>query len=169
MLRDATARDLPAIAAITAYYVEHTAIHFAYTPPTEGMLAADLAAAGLHPWLVAVDATDRVRGYARSGPFRSRAAYARSAELGVYLAPDARGHGLGRALVEAVLHHLTAADFHVAIAGIALPNPASVALFERCGFTAVGVFREVGWKFDRWHDVGFWQRRLAADRVTPGA
>lgn len=168
MLRDATAADLPTIAAITAHYVERTAIHFAYQPPTVAELTAAWAARDRHAWLVATGADGAVIGYAKSDRFRARAAYDRSAELGVYLAPGQVGRGVGRALVGALIARLAAADFHLAIAGIALPNPASVALFEGAGFTAVGVFREVGWKFDAWHDVGFWQRRLTpADRDTP--
>lgn len=159
MIRDATAADLPAIAAITAHYVQTTAIHFAYEPPTVAELTAAWAARGRHVWLVTTDG-DAVVGYGKSDRFRSRAAYDRSAELGLYLAPDARGAGRGRALVEALLARLADAGFHTAIAGIALPNAASVALFERCGFAPVGVFREVGWKFEAWHDVGFWQRPL---------
>ncbi|MBK9033183.1 MAG: N-acetyltransferase [Myxococcales bacterium] len=162
MLRDATAADLPAIAAITAHYVATTAIHFAYQPPSVAELAALWAARGRHPWLVAVDDGDAatVRGYAKSDRFRARAAYDRTAEVGLYLEPAHRGRGHGRALLDGLVAAMTAAGFHTAVAGIALPNPASVALHERCGFTAVGVFREVGWKFDAWHDVGFWQRPL---------
>ena len=177
MLRDATAADLPAIAAITAHYVLHSDVHFGHQPPTVDELAASWAARDRHPWLVVTDGA-QVIGYGKSDRFRSRDAYARSAELGVYLAPDARGRGHGRALVDAVVARLVDGGFHLAIAGIALPNPASVAVFERAGFTAVGVFREVGWKRGAWHDVGFWQRRLrdeAApapwhddDRGTPG-
>jgi L-amino acid N-acyltransferase YncA len=168
MLRDATAADLPTIAAITTHYVERTAIHFAYQPPTVAELTAAWAARDRHAWLVATGDDGAVIGYAKSDRFRARAAYDRSAELGVYLAPGQVGRGVGRALVGALIARLAAADFHLAIAGIALPNPASVALFEGAGFTAVGVFREVGWKFDAWHDVGFWQRRLTpADRDTP--
>jgi L-amino acid N-acyltransferase YncA len=159
MIRDAVVDDLPTIAAITAHYVAHTAIHFAYQPPTVDELTAAWEARGRQVWLVDDDG-GAVVGYAKSDRFRARAAYDRSTEVGVYLAPDVRGRGRGRALVATLLDRLTAAGFHLAIAGIALPNPASVALFEGAGFTAVGVFREVGWKFDAWHDVGFWQRRL---------
>ncbi|MEZ4399741.1 MAG: N-acetyltransferase family protein [Kofleriaceae bacterium] len=162
MPRAATEADLPAIAAITAHYVTTTAIHFAYQPPTVAELAAAFAARDRHPWRVATDGAGQVIGYGKTDRFRARDAYAATAELGVYLAPAARGAGHGRALVEAILLDLAAAGFHQAVAGVALPNPASVALFERCGFTPVGVFREVGWKFDAWHDVGFWQRPVRA-------
>lgn len=160
MIRAATAADFDVIAAITAHYVEHTAIHFAYQAPTADELRAQWGGpAGHHPWLVVDDGA--VRGYAKTGPWRAREAYRWCAEVGLYLAPDQRGRGLGRALLAALLDELIVRGFHTAIAGIALPNPASVALHERAGFAFVGRFREVGWKLDAWHDVGFWQRPLA--------
>ncbi len=172
MIRSATAADFDVIAAITAYYVEHTAIHFAYQAPTADELRAQWdGPTGRHPWLVLDDGA--VRGYAKAGTWRAREAYRGCAEVGLYLAPDQRGRGHGPALLAALLVELTARGFHVAIAGIALPNPASVALHERAGFTAVGTFREVGWKLDAWHDVGFWQRPLtgltAAAAARPAA
>ena len=175
MIRAATATDFDAIAAITAHYVERTTIHFAYTPPTADELRALWHADERHPWLVTTDddhdrATDHapdaglsrgaVIGYAKSGAWRTRDAYRWSAEIGIYLAPARRGQGLGRALLAALLAQMTARGFHAAIAGITMPNPASVALFEVAGFVHVGTFREVGWKHDAWHDVGFWQRML---------
>jgi phosphinothricin acetyltransferase len=93
--------------------------------------------------------------------WRERAAYQWTAEAGLYIADAARGHGLGRALYAALLDELARRGFRSAIAGITLPNPASVRLHEALGFTPVGVFEDAGWKHDRWHAVGFWQKRLA--------
>lgn len=171
MLRAATADDFDAIAAITAHYVERTAIHFAYAPPTAAELRGQWQGDERHPWLVATedeagdDAPDagvagRVIGYAKAGPWRTRDAYRWSAELGIYLAPTRCRRGIGSALLAALLARMVARGFHAAIAGITLPNPASVRLFEAAGFARVGAFREVGWKHDAWHDVGFWQRLL---------
>lgn len=160
MIRAATAADFDAIAAITAPYVEQTAIHFAYAAPTADELRAQWGADDRHPWLVLDDGG--VQGYAKAGTWRSRDAYRWSTELGIYLAGDRRRRGHGGALLAALVDELVVRGFHVAIAGITLPNPASVALFERAGFAPVGVFREVGWKLDAWHDVGFWQRQLRA-------
>jgi L-amino acid N-acyltransferase YncA len=161
MIRDAVVDDLPTIAAITAHYVAHTAIHFAYQPPTvDELTAAWEAARDRHAWLVATDDGGAVVGYAKSDRFRARAAYDRSAEVGVYLAPDVRGRGrrprAGRRADRAAgRRRLPPRDRRHRPA-----QPGVGALFEGAGFTAVGVFREVGWKFDAWHDVGFWQRRL---------
>ncbi|HVV84253.1 MAG TPA: GNAT family N-acetyltransferase [Kofleriaceae bacterium] len=168
MIRAATADDFDAIASITAHYVERTAIHFAYAPPAAAELRAQWQGEPRHPWLVD-DEGGAVRGYAKAGAWRTRDAYRWSAELGVYLAHDQRRRGLGRALVDALVAELIARGFHTAIAGITLPNPASVGLFERAGFVHVGTFREVGWKLDAWHDVGFWQRHLVAAGSPPPA
>lgn len=78
----------------------------------------------------------------------------------VYVAPEVRGTGVGRALYAALLPELARRAFHAAFAGIALPNPVSVGLHESVGFEPLGIYREVGFKFDRWHDVGWWQRLL---------
>jgi phosphinothricin acetyltransferase len=118
-----------------------------------------------HPWLVADD--DGVLGYAYATQHRSRAAYDWSVDVSVYLAPPARGRGLGRALYTALLDLLAVQGHANAFAGIALPNPASVALHETLGFTPVGVYRAVGWKLGSWHDVGWWQRRLSSSDAPP--
>jgi phosphinothricin acetyltransferase len=110
---------------------------------------------------VAVGGTQRgVLGYAKAGEWRARAAYRWTTETGVYLSPDACGRGVGNALYGRLLAVLRAQGFHAAIGGIALPNPASVRLHERLGFTAIGTFPRAGRKFDRWHDVGFWHLPL---------
>jgi L-amino acid N-acyltransferase YncA len=167
MIRAAAADDFDAIAAITAHYVEHTAIHFAYQAPTADELRAQWGGpAGRHPWLVSVD-DGAVCGYAKAGTWRERDAYRWTTELGVYLATTHCGRGLGGALVTALVDELIVRGFHTAIAGIALPNPASVALFERAGFAFTGTFREVGWKHEAWHDVGFWQRALRPSAPPP--
>jgi phosphinothricin acetyltransferase len=101
----------------------------------------------------------RVTGYAYGSPHRSRAAYASSCDVAVYVDPAFARRGIGRALYGALLPRL-AERFHAAFAGIALPNDASVGLHEATGFTPVGVYREVGWKMDGWRDVGWWQRLL---------
>lgn len=162
-IRPAQAADFEAIAAITNHYIRETCIHFGYEPVDPEALRAVWRAAGRHVWLVA-ETDGAVVGYAKSGPWRERPAYAWTAETGIYLDAQAHGRGLGRTLYAALLEAVTNAGFHSAIGGIALPNPASVRLHEALGFTHVGTFREVGWKFETWHDVGFWQRLL----VPPG-
>ena len=110
------------------------------------------------PWIVADEGT--VVGFASAGPFRSRAAYGRTAEASIYVAEGARRKGVGRALGEAILGDLGSAGYHSAIGVVALPNPASERLLQALGFRAVGTIREAGFKLDRWWDVQLWQRVL---------
>lgn len=151
--------DFGAIAAITNHTIATTAIHFAYEPVTADELAA--AARGRHPWLVAADdSADGVVGYAKASTWRDRAAYDWTCETGIYLAEHARGRGHGRTLYGALLDEVARRGFHSVVAGITLPNDASVALHLRLGFEPVGIVREAGFKLGRWHDVGFYQKRL---------
>jgi phosphinothricin acetyltransferase len=169
-IRLALEADGPAIHAIYAPVVESTAISFEATPPSSAELARRIAAhQEAHPWLVAY--SDRgVLGYAYAGPFATRAAYAWSVETSVYVAEAARGRGVGRALYRALLRLLVVQGYRQAMAGISLPNPASVRLHEASGFTQVALYRAAGWKLGAWHDVGWWQRSLrdpAAEPVAP--
>lgn len=161
--RDAGPADAGAIAAIYNVHVRGTLATFELDPVDAAAMAqriAEVQARGL-PWLVAADAgTGAVLGYAYAAQWKPRAAYARTVETSIYLRDDACGRGLGKRLYAALLARLRAAGLHVAIGGISLPNPASVALHEALGFTAVGAFREVGFKLGRWVDVGYWQVRL---------
>lgn len=163
-VRTARPDDAGAVHAIYAPVVEHTAISFEEGAPSvdevRARIAATLAARPIaYPYLVAEDDAG-VLGYAYAGPHRARAAYRWSADVSVYVADRARRRGVGRALYGALLPALAAQGVHAAFAGIALPNPESVGLHESLGFSLVGVYREVGYKFGRWHDVGWWQRLL---------
>ena len=161
-IRPAVETDAAAIAAIYAHYVRETTITFeedVVTPGDMGARMAAVAAAGL-PWLVVSRGPD-VYGYAYATPWRPRTAYRFSAETTVYLAHDAVGRGLGTRVYTDLLARLTDLGLHVALGGIALPNAASVALHESCGFRKVAHLSEVGFKFGRWVDVGYWQRALA--------
>jgi phosphinothricin acetyltransferase len=163
LLRDALADDAGAIAAIYNVHVRGTIVTFELAELCAQDMArrmADVQARGL-PWLVA-EAGGAVLGYAHAGPWKTRAAYARTVETSIYLDAAACGRGLGRQLYAALLGRLRALGMHVAIGGAALPNPASVALHEGLGFAPVGTFREVGCKFGRWIDVGYWQLHLEA-------
>lgn len=110
------------------------------------------------PWIVADEGG--VVGFASAGPFRSRAAYGRTAEASIYVAEGARRKGVGQALGKAILGELENAGYHSAIGVVALPNPASERLLEELGFRSVGTIREAGFKLDRWWDVQLWQRVL---------
>jgi len=99
-------------------------------------------------------------GYCYASKWKGRCAYRYSVESTVYLSPDATGKGIGSKLYGTLLAELRQRQFHTVIGGIALPNPASVALHEKLGFEKVAQFRQVGNKFGRWIDVGYWQLLL---------
>jgi L-amino acid N-acyltransferase YncA len=161
-IRVAGAADAAAVVAIYAPIVESTAISFEYTVPTLADMAARITGhQPAYPWLVASE-DGEVVGYAYAGRFAGRAAYAWSVETSVYIAETARRRGVGVALYNELLDRLAATGYRQAFAGIALPNPGSVGLHERMGFTPAGVYRAVGWKLGAWHDVGWWQRPLGA-------
>ena len=157
-VREATAADAVGCAELYAPYVSDTAISFEVDPPSAEEMAARIAAA--HVWLVAIE-DGEVAGFAYAGEFKSRAAYARTCEVSVYLARDRTGRGIGRALYTELLQRLTDRGFHVAVAIIALPNDASEALHRAFGFEPAGVLRGVGFKCGEWHDVAYLQRTLA--------
>ena len=159
-VRDATPDDAAAIRDIYAPYVTDTIVSFEETPPDADEIARRIAAiAPDYPYLVA-EAEGQVIGYAYASQHRTRSAYRSSVDVTVYVAPDRQRGGIGRALFARLLPAAAARGYHAAFAGIALPNAASVGLHEAMGFTPVGIYREVGRKFDAWHDVGWWQRRL---------
>ena len=156
-LRPATVADAAAISAIYAPYVRDTTISFELEAPDEAEMAARIAAiTASYPYFVAEE-HGAVIGYCYASQHRTRAAYQSSVDFGIYLAPAARGRGIGTLLGRAVLDAARERGYHAAFAGIAQPNPASVALHEKLGFTHLGTYREVGRKFDAWHDVGWWQ------------
>jgi L-amino acid N-acyltransferase YncA len=166
-IRAARDDDFETIAAITNHYIATTAIHFAYEP----IAVADFRAMWQsyrerHPWLV-IEKAGRVVGYAKSGVWRERAAYNWTCEVGLYIADGERGHGLGRTLYTALLDDCARRGFRSAVAGITLPNDASMALHERLGFVPTGVVYDAGWKNGAWHAVAFFQKRFATDANGP--
>ncbi|MBL9150286.1 MAG: N-acetyltransferase [Phycisphaerae bacterium] len=152
--------DWPAIADLTNHYIEHTAIHFGYDPVTPNELRELWwPKRDLYPFLVAADGT-RFLGYAKAGVWRERAAYKWTAEVGVYVARDTQGAGVGTRLYQALIDACRERGFHSLVGGITLPNEPSVRLHERVGFVKVAHFAHAGYKFGAWHDVGFWQVKL---------
>ena len=162
MIRNATSADAAALASIYNRYVLDTTVTFEETAVSEAEMASrivEVQDAGL-PWLVAEDEAGTVLGHAYASKWKGRCAYRFAVETTVYLDATAHGRGLGRQLYERLLAALRDAGMHVAIGGIALPNPASIALHEKLGFRKVGQFEEVGFKLGRWIDVGYWQAML---------
>ena len=164
MIRDATPADAPAIAAIYAPMVTDTVISFEEEPPTAEEMAERMAAS--HVWLVVEEGGDVV-GYAYGAPFHRRAAYRWSVEASIYLAPEARGRGIGKELVRTLLERLRGAGFVHAFAGTTLPNPASERLFEALGFKQIARQERVGFKHGGWHDVSWRQLTLQEPTVPP--
>lgn len=161
VIRSASPVDSESLARIYNHYVRTTTITFEEAPlkpaelqdRLEGILAIPL------PWLVA-EASGKVVGYAFAKKWRDRSAYRFSVETSVFLDPRQVGIGIGTRLYERLLHELRIGGLHVAMGGIALPNEASIALHKKLGFSKVAQFAEVGFKFDKWIDVSYWQKTL---------
>ena len=164
MIRDATPADAAAIAAIYAPMVTDTIISFEEEPPSAEEVAERIAAS--HVWLVAEEDGDVV-GYAYATRFHPRAAYRWSVEVSIYLAPEARGRGVGRELLTPLLARLREMGFVQAFGGTALPNPASERLLESFGFKKIAHWERVGFKFDAWHDVSWRQLTLQEPAIPP--
>ncbi|MEU3856954.1 N-acetyltransferase family protein [Streptomyces sp. NPDC028722] len=163
-VRPGIERDLESLTAIYNSYVRETAITFdtvALTPEERRPWLLSHPEDGPHRLLVATAAdSQRILGYATSGPHRSKPAYVTSVETSVYVAPESGRRGIGTLLYGALFEALAGEDVHRAYAGIAQPNEASVRLHERFGFRRVGTFQEVGRKFGRYWDVAWYEKRL---------
>jgi phosphinothricin acetyltransferase len=162
LIRDADpARDAAACAAIYAPHVEGSPVSFEEQAPDAAEMARRIERYGTsHAWLVA-EREGQVAGYAYATAFNERPAYRWSASVSVYVAGQARGSGVGRALYEALFARLRERGFRTACAGITLPNEASAGLHESLGFEQTGLNREIGWKQGAWRDVGWFQLELA--------
>jgi L-amino acid N-acyltransferase YncA len=166
-IRDASEADAGACAAIYAPYVTDTAVSFETHPPSPADMAERIATASrTHAWLVLED-EGRVVGYAYGAPLHSRGAYRWACEVSVYLELGRRRTGGGRALYEVLLPRLIDRGFRVAVAGMTLPNDASVGLHRTMGFEEVGTYRRIGFKHGAWHDVAWTQRILAGGEDPP--
>lgn len=161
MIRDARNEDAGAIAAIWNPIIRDTDITFNPVEKTEAEIAALIAErqAADHAFLVA-EAEGGIPGFASYFQFRNGPGYARSMEHSVNLAPAARGRGLGRALMAALEDHARARGRRMLIGAITASNAASLDFHRRLGFVEVGRIPDAGWKFDRYHDLVFMQKRL---------
>ncbi|MET7596589.1 MULTISPECIES: N-acetyltransferase family protein [unclassified Streptomyces] len=163
-VRTGVEADLGALTDLYNHYVRETPITFDTVPFTPGERRPWLLSHpedGPHRLMVATaGGSQRILGYATSGPFRAKPAYATSVEVTVYVAPGAGGRGIGTLLYNALFESLAGEDLHRAYAGIAQPNEASARLHERFGFRHVGTYREVGRKFGRYWDVAWYEKEL---------
>ena len=158
MIRAAHEADSAAIAAIYNHYVLNTTATFEERAVPEGEIGErvrNIIGLGL-PWIVAADRGE-VIGYSYATPWKARSAYRYTVEVAIYVSPSDQGRGWGTRLYRHLFAELKEAGVHAVLAGITLPNDPSVALHEKLGMVKVAHLKEVGLKFDRWLDVGYWQ------------
>jgi L-amino acid N-acyltransferase YncA len=156
-IRPCLASDAARICEIYNHYVRETVITFEDEPVSEREMSERIRdVTARWTWLVAEE-NGVVAGYAYASAWKTRSAYRFSVESTVYVAAEQLGHGIGTQLYRALIAALREQKVHYVTGGIALPNPASVALHERFGFRKNGHFSEVGFKFGRWVDVGYWE------------
>jgi phosphinothricin acetyltransferase len=163
MIRSATSADLPRLTEIYNHYVLTSPVTFDLEPWSVEKRAAwfhEHAEASRHRLFVAGE-RGVILGYATTSRFRDRAAYDTTVEASVYCAPEAVGRGIGSALYRELFAAINHEDINRIVAGITLPNAASVALHRSFGFVQVGMFSQVGRKFDRFWDVAWFERPLA--------
>lgn len=165
MIRVATEADAGQIVVIYAPFVSENAVSFELVPPTASEMAQRISSAlERYPWLVSVR-DGAVTGYAYASPFLTREAYQWSVDSSVYIHEEHRGQGVGKALYTSLFACLRLLGYYNVYAGVTLPNDASVALHESMGFSPVGVYRHVGYKFGEWHDV-MWLELAVQDRIV---
>jgi len=161
MIRQVNEDDAKTLADIYNYYVVNTAVTFEEEPLESADMIDrfDEAHDADLPWLV-IEHNGGVCGFAYASKWKGRCAYRHSVEITVYLKHEASGLGLGSKLYHELFKYLKAKNIHVVLAGISLPNKASIALHEKFGMTKVAHFEEVGFKFGQWVDVAYWQVKL---------
>lgn len=157
MIRQATEQDAARIAEIYNWYIENTVITFEQLTVAELDMQARINKAGeLYPWFV-IEQQGVVCGFAFAAEFKPRGAYSQTVETTIYIDKDELGRGIGRHLYQHLIDQLQRTSIHVLVSTIALPNPQSIALHEKLGYTKCGHLVEAGRKFDKWVDVGYWQ------------
>jgi phosphinothricin acetyltransferase len=160
MIRSASPADADAIAEIYNHYILQSVISFEEeTVSGRDMLGRMAEIQQNYPWLV-YEEDGVIAGYAYATPWKNRSAYRYAVETTIYVDTAKLGKGIGARLYEPLLQDLRSRDLHIVMAGIALPNDGSVAIHEKFGFVKVAHYREIGRKFDRWVDVGYWQLML---------
>lgn len=163
MVRAANASDVEAILAIYTPFCTSTHVSFEESPPSMEEMSRRVLETP-YPWLVC-ELEGQVAGYAYASRHRERAAYRWSVEVSAYVAEGRRGRGVGRLLYAELFALLRELGYYKAFAGIGLPNEASVALHQAMGFELIGVFRGIGFKHGRWHDVAWYQLSLRPEDI----
>ncbi len=157
MIRRIRLDDAKQIADLYNYYIKNTVVTFEekIVPPSEFERRIKENDPKL-PWLV-VEENNEILAYAYASKWKARSAYRHSVETTIYLREDVRGKGLGTLLYSELISILKTQNIHAIIGGVTLPNQASVALHEKMGYEKVAHFKEVGFKFGKWLDVGYWE------------
>ncbi|ASY58555.1 MULTISPECIES: GNAT family N-acetyltransferase [Sinorhizobium] len=167
-LRDAVAADLPAITEIYRESVLNGVATYEVTPPSEAEMAlrfSTITGSG-YPYIVAADEQGSVLGYAYASAFRTRTAYRFLVEDSIYLAPESRGQGIGRALLEELVKRCTALGFRQMVAVIGGAHPSSIAVHRAVGFEHQGTMKATGFKHGRWLDTAIMQLPLGEGTDT---
>ena len=169
-MRIAVAADAPAIEAIYAPVVRDSTISFEWDPPSAAEIAGRIERTRTdnYPWLVA-EIDGSIASYAYASRFRTRAAYDWTVEVSVYVDRAHQRSGVGRLLYGELLRVLERQGYRSAYGVMTLPNAPSEALHRALGFTEVGRFQRVGWKFGAWYDVAVWHIALGDGDAAPGA
>jgi phosphinothricin acetyltransferase len=158
MIRPVSPADAAAICDIYNYYIGNTVITFEEIPvKTAAMEERICTISAKYPYIVWEEAAGEINGYAYVNTWKERSAYTFSAEVSIYIREGFQGRGMGRKLMERLLEEVRKTDIHTLVGGITLPNEGSIALHEKFGFKKTAYFGEIGYKFNRWLDVGYWQ------------
>ena len=169
-IRSARPDDIAAITRIYAHAVRHGTASFELDPPDEAEMARRMTAIrdGGFPYLAA-DVEGRLAGYAYASFFRTRPAYRFTLEDSIYVAPDRQARGIGRALLDRLIEESAARGFRqmIAVIGDSTRQQASIRLHTAAGFTLVGIFPDIGYKFDAWLDSVYMQRALGDEPTAP--
>ncbi|HWL86906.1 MAG TPA: GNAT family N-acetyltransferase [Polyangiaceae bacterium] len=171
-----TEADLPDILALSNWAVENTPANFATSPESLSEWTASWRETReRYPWLVArygerlgERRRGSIAGFAKASPHRVRGAYGWTAEVTVYIHHEMHRRGIGRALYRLLIPTVRAQGYVTLLAGITPPNPGSEGLHAATGFVHCGTYHRTGWKFSRWHDVGYWERHLQRADLPPG-
>ena len=157
MIRAVKLEDAKEIAEIYNYYILNSCVTFEELPVSAEEMRGRIEVAYLKfPWLV-FEKDNEILGYACASSWKPRSAYKHTVEITVYLKKEATKNGIGSLLYAALIGQLTDLGFHAVIGGISLPNEASIALHEKFGFEKIAQFKEVGYKFKKWIDVGYYE------------
>lgn len=159
-IRNVNPQDSKQIADIYNFYIKSSTITFEEDIVDENKMEKIIfSISSVYPYLV-IEEKDKILGYAYATAWRARSAYRFSAEVTIYLNNEAKGKGLGSVLFSELINELKKTKVNVLVGGIALPNNASIALHEKFGFKKVAHFEDIGFKFGKWIDVGYWELKL---------